>query len=51
VYRIVAKNTIEEKIIQLHNTKREMAESILQGNDAPSKLSINEMIQLLQGGL
>jgi SNF2 family DNA or RNA helicase len=51
VYRIVAKNTIEEKIIQLHNTKREMAESILQGNDAPSKLSINEMIQLLQGDL
>jgi len=48
VYRIVAKNTIEEKIIKLHHTKREMAERILLGNEAPAKLSINEMMELLQ---
>lgn len=48
VYRIVAKNTIEEKIMKLHQTKREMAERILLGNEAPAKISINEMMELLQ---
>ena len=49
IYRLVAENTIEEKIIQLHNTKRNLAESLLEGSDKSANLSINEMIKLITG--
>jgi superfamily II DNA or RNA helicase len=49
IYRLVAENTIEEKIIQLHNTKRDLAESLLEGSDKSANLSINEMIKLITG--
>jgi superfamily II DNA or RNA helicase len=47
VYRLVASGTIEEKIIRLHHTKRDLAESILMGADSPSKVDVNEMLRLL----
>jgi SNF2 family DNA or RNA helicase len=47
VYRLVAEHTIEEKIIQLHNTKRDLADSLLEGSDQSAKLSINELIALI----
>jgi hypothetical protein len=37
IYRLVAKNTIEEKIIKLHHTKRDMADSLLEGTDQAFK--------------
>ncbi|KAA6319048.1 RNA polymerase-associated protein RapA, partial [termite gut metagenome] len=49
VYRLVAENTIEEKIIQLHNTKRDLADSLLEGSDQSGKLSIKELMQLITG--
>jgi SNF2 family DNA or RNA helicase len=49
VYRLVAEQTIEEKIIQLHNTKRDLADSLLEGSDQSAKLSINELISLIKG--
>ncbi|MDR2086801.1 MAG: DEAD/DEAH box helicase [Dysgonamonadaceae bacterium] len=48
VYRLVAENTIEEKIIQLHHTKRDLAESLLEGSDRSARLSINELIALIK---
>ncbi|MDR2286115.1 MAG: DEAD/DEAH box helicase [Prevotellaceae bacterium] len=48
VYRLVAEQTIEEKIIQLHNTKRNLADSLLEGSDQSAKLSINELISLIK---
>ncbi|MDR1344749.1 MAG: DEAD/DEAH box helicase [Tannerellaceae bacterium] len=48
IYRLVAENTIEEKIIQLHNTKRNMAESLLEGSDRSARLSLNELIALIK---
>jgi len=48
IYRLVAENTIEEKIIQLHNTKRDLAESLLEGSDQSAKLSINELVSLIK---
>ncbi|MDR2286599.1 MAG: DEAD/DEAH box helicase [Prevotellaceae bacterium] len=48
VYRLVAEQTIEEKIIQLHNTKRDLADSLLEGSDQSEKLSINELISLIK---
>jgi SNF2 family DNA or RNA helicase len=48
IYRLVAENTIEEKIIHLHNTKRNLAESLLEGSDQSARLSLNELIALIK---
>ncbi|MDR3340475.1 MAG: DEAD/DEAH box helicase [Candidatus Symbiothrix sp.] len=48
IYRLVAENTIEEKIIQLHNTKRDLANSLLEGSDQSARLSLNELIALIK---
>lgn len=49
IYRLVAENTIEEKIIKLHNTKRGLAESLLEGTDQSAKLSFKELVELMKG--
>jgi SNF2 family DNA or RNA helicase len=48
IYRLVAENTIEEKIIQLHHTKRDLAESLLEGSDRSARLSLNELVALIK---
>ena len=48
VYRIVAKNTIEEKIVDLHAWKRDLAESLLADSEAPTRLSAEEMLSLIR---
>jgi len=48
IYRLVAENTIEEKIIQLHSTKRDLAESLLEGSDQSARMSINELVSLIK---
>ncbi|MBN2706760.1 MAG: ATP-dependent helicase [Deltaproteobacteria bacterium] len=48
VYRIIAKNTIEEQIVDLHQRKRELAEQILDGSDATGKLDAEELLNLLK---
>jgi SNF2 family DNA or RNA helicase len=47
IYRLVCKNTIEEKIMALHQRKRDLAESLLQGTDRSHALSTDEMMELL----
>ncbi|MDR3267998.1 MAG: DEAD/DEAH box helicase [Tannerella sp.] len=49
VYRLVAEHTIEEKIIQLHNTKRDLADSLLEGSDQSARMSISELMALING--
>ncbi|MDR1525829.1 MAG: DEAD/DEAH box helicase [Tannerella sp.] len=48
VYRLVAEHTIEEKIIRLHHTKRDLADSLLEGSDQSAKLSLKELMELLK---
>jgi len=48
IYRLVAKNTIEEKIVQLHATKRNMADSLLEGSDQSARLSTTELLNILK---
>lgn len=48
VYRLVAASTIEEKIIQLHQTKKDLADSLLEGSDLSARLSYNEILDLLK---
>ena len=48
VYHLVSKHTIEEKIIRLHETKRELAENILEGTDISYKLTGEELLEMLR---
>ena len=48
VYRIVAKGTIEEKIVDLHAWKRDLAESLLDEAGSPQRLSAEEMLALIR---
>jgi SNF2 family DNA or RNA helicase len=47
VYRLVTENTVEEKILKLHETKRDLADSLLDGTDSSSKLSANDLLALI----
>ncbi len=48
VYRLVMKNSIEEKIVDLHATKRDLADSLLEGADMSGKLSADELLGLIR---
>jgi SNF2 family DNA or RNA helicase len=48
IYRLVAKNTIEEKIVQLHATKRDLADNLLDGTDQSARLSTTDLLNLLK---
>ncbi len=48
VYRLVVKNTIEEKIVALHQKKRDLADSLLGGADMSGKMSANELLRLIK---
>ncbi|MFK7799905.1 MAG: DEAD/DEAH box helicase [Aureispira sp.] len=48
VYRLIAENTIEEKIIKLHEDKRDLADSLLEGTDASSKMSAADLLELIK---
>jgi superfamily II DNA or RNA helicase len=48
IYRLVAKNTIEEKIVRLHATKRDLADTLLEGTDQSSQLSTADLLELLK---
>ena len=48
VYRLVTTGTIEEKIVELHHRKRDLADSLLEGADMAGKLSADELLRLLQ---
>jgi SNF2 family DNA or RNA helicase len=50
IYRLVAKDTIEEKIVDLHHQKRDLADSLLEGTDASGKLSTDELLRLISEG-
>jgi len=49
VYRLVAGNTIEEAILNIHDRKRGLVQSLLDGKDTVGKLSIEDLIDLIKG--
>ncbi|HEV7814896.1 MAG TPA: DEAD/DEAH box helicase, partial [Janthinobacterium sp.] len=51
IYRLVARHTIEESIVDLHQHKRDLADSLLEGSDMAARLSAGEMMSMLQEGL
>jgi len=50
VYRLVTVNTIEEKIVRLHQEKRDLANSLLEGADVSTRISAEELLELIRGG-
>ena len=48
IYRLVTKGTIEEQIVELHRHKRDLAERLLEGADAPARLDAGELLELLR---
>lgn len=51
IYRLVARHTIEEGIVELHHHKRDLAESLLEGGDMAARMSPSDMLAMLQQGL
>ena len=47
IYRLIAENTIEEKILRLHETKKSLADALLEGADMSSRLTKDEILKLL----
>lgn len=47
VYRLVTENTVEEKILKLHETKRDLADSLLDGSDSSGKMSADDLLALI----
>ena len=52
VYKLISKDTIEEKILSLQKNKKELADSIITGeNVVITKMSRYELVRLLGGEL
>ena len=50
IYRFVMRNTIEEKIIALHEHKRNLANELLSGQGVSGKLSNDDLMNLISQG-
>ena len=48
IYRLVAKDTIEDKIVELHKHKRDLANSLLEGGEVSGKMSVEDMMALIK---
>lgn len=48
IYRLVCKNTIEEKIVKLHQEKRDLAGSLLEGSDISAKMTSEDLLDLIR---
>jgi len=48
IYRLVAENTIEQKIVKLHQHKRELADSLLEGSDMSGSMNAADMLEMMR---
>lgn len=48
IYRLVAKDTIEDKIVELHKHKRDLANNLLEGGEISGKMSVEDMMALIK---
>ncbi|MDX1925312.1 MAG: DEAD/DEAH box helicase [Pirellulaceae bacterium] len=48
VYRLVTRDTIEEQILALHDSKRELMSNLLEGTDSAGKMSTEELVNLIR---
>ena len=50
ILRLVAADTIEEKIVKLHSLKRDLADSLLEGTDSTGRMSAKDLLDLIKEG-
>ena len=48
IYRLVAHDTIEERVLALHAEKRDLVESVLDGTSKPTQLSTDDLLALMR---
>lgn len=48
IYRLVCRNSIEEKIVRLHQEKRDLAGSLLEGSDVSARMSSEDLLDLIR---
>ena len=51
IYRLVARGTIEEGIVELHQRKRDLADSLLEGTELAARMSPETMLEMLRTGI
>jgi SNF2 family DNA or RNA helicase len=47
VYRLVSKGTIEERILEMHNSKRALASELLAGTNVAPTLDVSDLMALI----
>ncbi len=47
VYRLIARGTVEEKILAMHATKRALVAGVLEGTDAAARLTTGDLVDLI----
>ncbi len=50
VYRLVARNTVEDSILAMHAAKRALVGQVLDGTGAAGALAVDELVGLIRGG-
>jgi|GEM_PF-399971 len=50
VYRLIARETVEEQILSLHEEKRELVNSVLSGADVAGRLTAQDLANLIRQG-
>jgi len=48
IYKLITQNTIEEKIVKLHQNKRDLADSLLDGSDISAKVTASDLLKLIK---
>ncbi len=48
IYRLIAKGTIEEQIVELHHHKKDLADQLLVNTDKVMKLDVNDVLSMLK---
>jgi superfamily II DNA or RNA helicase len=50
VYRLIARGTVEERILAMHRDKRALVSSVLDGTDVAAQLTLRDLMSLLDDG-
>jgi SNF2 family DNA or RNA helicase len=49
IYRLVMADSIEQRIVELHAAKRDLAADLLEGADAAGRLTERQLLELIGG--
>ncbi len=49
IYRLIVRDSIEEKILELHRSKRDLASDLLEGAEMSARLTDEDLLNLIRG--